>query len=109
MTISMANFYRLERSDNLNEGYSKQFSIEGEDMLLVHSGGVTRLISSLCPHDGYPLKKAKLAKGCIQCPKHRISFRLDNGEALGGDAVADVASLKRFEIAQQGDDIGIYI
>jgi nitrite reductase/ring-hydroxylating ferredoxin subunit len=103
------SFYPLESTSNLTEGYSRQFIIDGKDMLLVHSGGLTRLISTACPHNGYPLKKAKLTHGCIQCPKHRICFSLENGEALGGDAVADVPSLSRYELAEENGETGIYI
>jgi len=103
------HFYRLERTSNLIEGYSRQFIVDGEDMLLIHSGGLTRLISTACPHDGYSLKKAKLANGCIQCPKHRICFSLENGHALGGEAVADVAPLDRYDLVEEGGETGIYI
>jgi len=103
------SFYRLESTINLIEGYSRQFIVDGENMLLVHSGGLTRLISTACPHDGYPLKKAKLANGCIQCPKHRICFSLDNGRPLGGEAVADVAGLNRYDLAEVDGETGIYI
>jgi len=103
------SFYRLESTSNLTEGYSRQFIVNGEDMLLVHSGGLSRLISTACPHDGYPLKKAKLVNGCIQCPKHRICFSLDNGRALGGEAVADVAALSRYDLAEEDGEVGIYI
>lgn len=103
------HFHRLESTSNLTEGYSRQFIVKGEDLLLVHSGGLTRLISSACPHDGYPLKKAKLANGCIQCPKHRICFSLEDGQALGGEAVEDVASLSRYDIVEEAGQTGIYI
>lgn len=103
------SFYPLENTSRISEGYSRQFIVDGEDMLLVHSGGITRLISTSCPHDSYSLKKAKLAKGCIQCPKHRICFSLENGEALGGEVVAGVPPLKQYEVVQQGDEIGIHI
>jgi nitrite reductase/ring-hydroxylating ferredoxin subunit len=103
------SFYRLESTSNLTEGYSRQFIVNGEDMLLVHSGGLSRLISTACPHDGYPLKKAKLVNGCIQCPKHRICFSLVNGQALGGEVVADVAALSRYDLAEEDGEVGIYI
>ena len=103
------SFYRLESTINLIEGYSRQFIVDGENMLLVHSGGLTRLISTACPHDGYPLKKAKLVNGCIQCPKHRICFSLVNGQALGGEVVADVAALSRYDLAEEDGEVGIYI
>jgi len=103
------SFHPLESTSNLHEGYSKQFIVNGEDLLLVHSANLTRLISNNCPHDGYPLKKAKLANGRILCPKHRICFQLENGCALGGEAVDDVPPLTRYDLVEEGDQIGIII
>lgn len=103
------SFYPLESTTNLHEGYSKQFIVNGEDMLLIHSGNLTRLIANCCPHDGYPLKKAKLANGHIQCPKHRICFHLENGCALGGEAVEDIPALTRYDLVEEDGKMGILI
>jgi len=50
-----------------------------------------------------------LVNGCIQCPKHRICFSLDNGRALGGEAVADVEALSLYDLAEEDGEVGIYI
>ena len=103
------SFYPLESTSNLHDGYSKQFIVNGEDMLLIHSGNLTRLIANRCPHDGYPLKKAKLANGHIQCPKHRICFQLENGCALGGEAVEDIPALTSYNLVEKDGKMGIHI
>ncbi len=103
------NFHPLDDTSNISEGYLKCFAVAGRDMLLVHSAGQTRLIPNRCPHDGSPLKKARLANGCIQCPKHKIVFRLDNGEPLGGEAVADISPLSHYELVEEGGKVGILI
>ncbi|MBQ0711699.1 MAG: Rieske 2Fe-2S domain-containing protein [Porticoccus sp.] len=103
------NFYPLEDISRISEGYLKCFAVAGQDMLLVHSGGQTRLIPNRCPHDGSPLKKGRLTNGCIQCPKHKITFRLDNGEPLGGEAVADISPLARYELVEEGGKVGIWV
>ena len=105
----MMNFHPLEKISNLTEGYLKRHKIAGVDMLLVHSGGQTRLIPNRCPHDGSPLKKARLANGCIQCPKHRITFRLDDGTPIGGVAVVDINPLTHYELVEEGGLLGILI
>lgn len=102
-------FYPLENTANLTEGYLQRFKIDGKDLLLVCSGGQTRLIPNRCPHDGAPLKKAKLTNGCIQCPKHRISFDLKSGKPIGGEAVIDVSPLTHYELIEEGDQLGVLI
>jgi nitrite reductase/ring-hydroxylating ferredoxin subunit len=103
------NFYPLDDICNLREGYSKCFTIEGKELLLVQSDGLIRLIDNRCPHDGYSLKKARLSNGCIECPKHRISFQLADGSPLGGDVVSDVAGLVPYDLVEEGEKIGIVI
>lgn len=93
--------YPLESIDRLKEGYLRRIKVAGRDFLLVHSGGLTRLIENRCPHDGYPLTKGRLTKGCIRCPKHGITFALENGRPLGGEAVSLVGSLNDFELLEQ--------
>lgn len=103
------NFYPLEQSDNLFEGYSKLFVVAGEQLLLVHTQGHSYLISNRCPHDGYSLKKASVNGGCIQCPKHKICFDLLSGQALGGDVVAGIGDLMRYPLEYMDDQLGVDI
>lgn len=83
----------LEQIDKLHNGYSKRFSIAGEDCLLVHSGGRTYLIGSICPHGGASLANGDLGEGAIRCRKHGIAFDLCSGRPLGGPVTAMVPSL----------------
>lgn len=103
------SFYPLEKISNIAEGYLKRFDVNGRDMLLVNSGGNTCLIDNRCPHDGSSLVRARVAKGCLQCPKHKIVFRLDDGLPLGGDAVEGIDALSRIELVIQGDMIGVFL
>ncbi|TNE81537.1 MAG: Rieske (2Fe-2S) protein [Gammaproteobacteria bacterium] len=103
------SFYPLESVDRLKEGYLRRVKVAGRDLLLVHSGGITRLIENRCPHDGSPLKRGRVASGCIRCPKHGITFSLTSGEPMGGEAVAEVGPLVSFELKQQDGQLGINI
>ena len=103
------SFYPLESIDRLKDGYLRRFKLLGRDWLLLHSGGVTRLIENRCPHDGSPLHKGRLDKGCLRCPKHGIVFALSSGKPLGGDVVAGVGELLSVELRQEGAQLGIYI
>ncbi len=103
------SFYPLESVTQLKEGYLRRFKVAGRDLLLVQSEGIIRLIENRCPHDGSPLGKGRLLKGCIRCPKHGISFVLDGGRPLGGEAVAEVGSLVSFELLEQYGQLGINV
>lgn len=102
-------FYPLEKINNIRDGYLKRFDVDGRDMLLVNSGGNTYLIDNRCPHDGSPLNRARLSNGCIQCPKHKIVFRLNDGQALGGDAVSEVQPIVLYELVEKDGMLGILI
>ncbi len=102
-------FQALESISNLSEGYSRCFTVDGQKLLLVHSGDETRLIPIQCPHEGYSLKKASLQNGEICCPKHGISFRLDNGQAMGGEVMANVAPLQPIKLTEKDGVIGVEI
>lgn len=101
------SFYPLEQISNISEGYIKCFNINGQECLLVNSGGKTYLINNQCPHEGSSLKRARLANGCIQCPKHKIVFRLDSGQPMGGDAVSGIEPLRRYPLIEQDGKIGL--
>ncbi len=103
------SFYPLESIARLKEGYLRRFKVAGRDLLLVQSEGVTRLIENRCPHDGSPLGKGRLLKGCIRCPKHGISFALNTGRPLGGEAVSEVGFLNSFELLEQDGQLGINV
>jgi len=103
------SFYPLESKNRLKEGYLRRVNVAGRDLLLLHSAGITRLIENRCPHDGSPLFKGRLQQGCLRCPKHGISFELENGHPLGGDVVADVGPLVSLTLTSEGDQVGIII
>ena len=102
-------FVILESVENLHDGYSRCFKLDGRQLLLVQSSGHTRLLPIQCPHERSSLKKAKLTDGEIRCPKHGISFDLESGQAIGGEVVADVAPLQPVGYSIQNGDLGVYL
>jgi nitrite reductase/ring-hydroxylating ferredoxin subunit len=102
-------FVALELLENLTEGYSRTFKIGGQKLLLLHSGGATRLIPQACPHAGYPLQKGVLVNGAIHCRKHGIAFCLNSGKALGGEAVSEVPPLAFTALTEQNGQIGVWV
>ncbi|MCB1668979.1 MAG: Rieske 2Fe-2S domain-containing protein [Porticoccaceae bacterium] len=101
------SFLALESVANINEGYSRCFKVARQQLLLVHSGGVTKLIPAQCPHENYSLKKATLDNGKIRCRKHGIAFCLDTGQAVGGEVVASVPGLQPITLIEQNGYLGV--
>lgn len=103
------SFVALEKLHRLHDGYRQAVTLGGERLLLVQDAGRLHLISTRCPHAGFPLEKGTLRDGCITCPKHGIVFDLDSGRAQGGEVFATVPPLTRYKLAYQGSEVGVYV
>jgi nitrite reductase/ring-hydroxylating ferredoxin subunit/uncharacterized membrane protein len=82
--------------DSLTDGKAHLVSVEGVDVLLVRDGdgGVVRALANTCTHMGGPLNEGEVADGCITCPWHGSTFRLDDGSVVRSPAVAGQASFE---------------
>lgn len=96
-------FQPLARLLDLDEGFRRVVRLEGRELLLVHSDGQTHLLERHCPHAGAPLDRAAVADGVLTCPRHGIRFDLRTGRP---DLVG-CASLQRYQLAYDGDRIGV--
>ena len=56
-------------------------------MLVHHQGAVSALVDR-CGHAGGPLHEGPVEDGCVTCPWHGSTFRLDDGEVVHGPATA---------------------
>ena len=102
-------FIALEKRQYLKNGDCRFYKAAGHKVLLIRQQDRYFAIDSICPHAGASLRKGRLAGACIRCPKHGIHFDLATGRPVGGDAVADVAPLRCFEVVLRGDDVGILV
>jgi nitrite reductase/ring-hydroxylating ferredoxin subunit/uncharacterized membrane protein len=55
-------------------------------VLLVRDGGRLRALASTCSHAGGPLDEGEFADGCVICPWHGSTFRLEDGSVVRGPA-----------------------
>ena len=55
-------------------------------MLLARADGGLRALANTCTHAGGPLDEGELADGCVTCPWHGSTFRLDDGSVVRGPA-----------------------
>lgn len=66
--------------------------VDGQQVVLVGSGGEVRAIGATCSHYGAPLEQGRLVvdggEDCLECPWHASRFRLRDGSVAGGPATA---------------------
>ena len=96
-------FVALERLINLQDGYRSTFRVAGLDLLLLVVDGRPLLLENRCPHRDAPLHSASLNGQVLRCARHGFEFELRSGEPLS----ARCAALKMFDLAYDGDRIGI--
>ena len=63
-----------------------EFDAAGVPVLLVRDGGQVRALADRCTHRGAPLHEGEISDGCVVCPWHDSTFRLDDGSIERGPA-----------------------
>jgi len=72
----------------LSEGKPKRVRLPGADILLYRSDGAIQALANRCSHRGGPLHKGQFDGGCVTCPWHLSTFRLEDGSVVRGPATA---------------------
>ena len=70
----------------LGEGQRRAVDVEGVQVLLVRDGGRVHALANRCCHRGGPLDRGEVADGCVTCPWHGSTFRLEDGSVVRGPA-----------------------
>jgi len=99
-------FFPLEKANRLVDGYRRTFKVRGRELLLVHTDGKTYLFETTCPHAGASLATGNIHRHCIRCPRHGITFSLENGYAQGSAASKDLDPITRYPLSWRDGDIG---
>jgi nitrite reductase (NADH) small subunit len=60
-------------------------------------------VENTCPHQGGPLSEGWVAKGCVTCPWHAWTFKLDTGKMTLGD----YATIETFDVQIEGSTISV--
>lgn len=64
------------------------------EVVLVKQDGRIHALADRCNHMGGPLHEGDLVDGCIRCPWHGSTFRLEDGEVVRGPASVSQPSLE---------------
>src|SRR5204863_9401585 len=62
---------------DLADGSMRAVEAGGAAVLLARSDGAVHALSARCCHRGGPLHEGELRDGCVVCPWHGSTFRLD--------------------------------
>jgi nitrite reductase/ring-hydroxylating ferredoxin subunit/uncharacterized membrane protein len=68
----------------IGEGEAKAVDVEGVAVLVTRQGGRVFALSDRCTHRGGPLHQGEISDGCVTCPWHGSTFRLEDGSVERG-------------------------
>ena len=97
-------FHALEKLMCLEDGYRREFIIDGIPLLLIQEDGQRYLIRNQCPHRGASLTEGAVTAGVIRCPNHGWSFSLSDGQCR---LPAPGPCLTRYTLIYDGNQIGV--
>jgi nitrite reductase/ring-hydroxylating ferredoxin subunit len=72
------------RQSELPEGESRYAEVGGVGVLVARHGDEIYALSNRCAHRGGPLDEGELSDGCVTCPLHGSTFRLEDGSVVRG-------------------------
>ena len=99
-------FHALEKLMFLEDGYRREFIVDGIPLLLIQEDGQRYLIRNQCPHRGAALTEGPITAGAICCPNHGWSFNLSDGQCR---LPAPGPCLTRYSLVYEGNQIGVVL
>ncbi|UNX54003.1 Rieske 2Fe-2S domain-containing protein [Georgenia sp. TF02-10] len=73
---------------DVGEGQSVRVDAAGAPVMLHRSDGNLQALAATCTHLGGPLEEGEVKDGCVTCPWHGSTFRLEDGSIVRGPASA---------------------
>jgi nitrite reductase/ring-hydroxylating ferredoxin subunit/uncharacterized membrane protein len=70
----------------LAEGEARRVEVDGVAILVARWKGEVHALSNTCVHRGGQLDEGELHDGCVTCPLHSSTFRLEDGSVVRGPA-----------------------
>ena len=100
----MTTATRLCALEDLTDGESARFEVEGRSLAVVRLGDTVYVIGDTCSHADVSLSEGEVdASSCtIECPKHGSEFDLRTGEPRSLPAVRPVPT---YEVAVNDGDV----
>ena len=70
----------------LRDGDATAVYVDGVRVLVTRQGGRWHALADRCCHRGGPLHRGEFREGCVTCPWHGSTFRLEDGSVVRGPA-----------------------
>jgi nitrite reductase/ring-hydroxylating ferredoxin subunit/(2Fe-2S) ferredoxin len=87
------NWKRVGSTADVPANGMKEFSVEGVNVLVVHTGDAYVAFQALCPHEAIPLEQGIHDGSALTCLEHMWQFDLRTGAPLG-DALEGLRSYR---------------
>lgn len=103
----MANFIRVARVAEINDGQLKTISVGDKRIVLANVGGEFFALDDACAHAGCSLGNEGILEGeVITCGCHGAQFEVKSGKALTLPATTNVAT---YPVRVENNDIYVGI
>ena len=79
-------FTPIASADDFTENEPYRFEVNDVPVVVIKSHGQFYALSDICSHLGRPLSGGEVDNGCITCPAHSSTFKLENGAVVTGPA-----------------------
>ncbi len=97
------SWHYLCEANELLEGSSREFVVEGRIVALFHTAENWQAVDGMCAHQGGPIAQGKLDGTCVTCPWHGWQYDITNGKNL----LTGKQMLDCFEVEQR--DQGVWV
>jgi len=77
---------RVAADADLADGVALKATAGSASIMLYRKDGRLRALANTCTHMGGPLDEGTFSDGCVTCPWHGSTFRLDDGTIVRGPA-----------------------
>jgi 3-phenylpropionate/trans-cinnamate dioxygenase ferredoxin subunit len=98
-------FTKIASLDQLEEGRSKSFPFNGEQLILLcKKDGTVFALADVCSHDGAALGEGELEDCQVECPRHGARFDITTGQPL---CLPAISPLTIYQVEIRGQDVYI--
>ncbi len=102
--MSTSNFVTVAQVGDIKNGQVKQYTANGQRIVLANVEGTYFATQDLCTHDGGPLGEGEVFDHEIECPRHGARFDLRTGEVV---ALPAMFPIKTFPVRVEGENIQV--
>jgi nitrite reductase (NADH) small subunit len=101
----MADWIRICATDDCPLGESREFVVNERIVAVFHTDEGFFALDGICPHQGGPLARGRLAGCQVTCPWHGWQFDVRNGQHSSIPSL----SQPRWPVRVEGEDVWIQV